>query len=630
MPILDNTSSRATQPTKINTNLKPHQLALLHACDDFEQKNQNASLNNITYSMGLIADPVGAGKSLTALSIIANNKPIKKSENFNLRIVKNDFFTEIKHKEQYSLDAIIDLSILIVPHPTMSQWKQYIKNEPSIKCIFIDEKKNMKKIDEDITKAQEENSNLTVTQYFETFDMVCISSIRTTDIVRGQYKLCDAFKDYTSQKYKRIFIDEVDSIQINNSFPLRAEFTWFISSSKKNLKQFTPKSYFINPETGEKSSYHIYSRGITQRREEGGVTTNNREIKRCFQHFYFNTTYFDDMCFENTKEFIAESFLLTNPQFNTIVCKNPTILKIIGEVLNKNIINMINGGDIQGAISSFKCEKTTSDNLISVVTKNIKEKMSKIEIKIIKIQDDTTITSYAKTIAIAKENKKKDELNSKIKDIEEKVKENQQCVICYDEPENPCYTKCCNTKYCLECLTEVMKVNNSNTQAKCPYCRANITNDTMLILNDAGPKEPIQQPTVNEKKDKYEEFTILLEKLAEDTTNKRKILIFSDYGGSFINMKCFMDDKNYKYCMLNGPSKVIGNKVAKYKTEDKINIMLLNSKFCGSGLNLENTTDIIMYHNVSKDLEMQIIGRAHRPGHIGELNVWKLLNENEV
>ena len=128
----------------------------------------------------------------------------------------------------------------------------------------------------------------------------------------------------------------------------------------------------------------------------------------------------------------------------------------------------------------------------------------------------------------AKENKKKDELYSKIKDIEEKVKENQQCVICYDEPENPCYTKCCNTKYCLECLTEVMKVNNSNTQAKCPYCRENITNDTMLILNDAGPKEPIQQPIVNEKKDKYEEFTILLVKLAEDTTNKHKILIFKE------------------------------------------------------------------------------------------------------
>ena len=628
MPILNNTIPRATQPEKIKTKLKHHQLALLKACMDFEKKNENASINEITYSMGLIADPVGSGKSLVALSIIANDNPIKKSDNFNLRIVENDFFIQIKKKEQYIINTTVDVNILIVPHPTMSQWKQYINNESNIKCLFIDEKKNMKKIEEDFIKAKETNSNLTLKTYVETFDMVCISSIRTIDVQRERYKytFCKIFDNY-NLKFKRIFIDEVDSIQIHNDFPLRAEFTWFISSSKHNLKQFSSKSYFINPETGEKASCYLYSRGITTRKEEGGVTTNNKEIKRCFQYFHYNQQYFNEMCFENTKEFIAESFLLDNPKFNNIICKNPLFLKIIGEVLSKNIINMINGGDIQGVINSFKCEKTTSDNLISVVTKSLKDKMSQIQIKIISIENDTSITSYLKTVSIAKEQKKKEELNKKIQDIEDKVKENQQCVICYDEPENPCYTKCCNTKYCLECLTEVMKTGNP---AKCPYCREPITNDTMLILNDNITNAPEEKYTENTKKDKFEEFTILLEKLGENKDKKHKILIFSDYARTFIEMKTFMDDKNYKYCILNGSSKVIGNKVAKYKSNDKIDIMLLNSKLCGSGLNLENTTDIIMYHKVSKDLEMQIIGRAHRPGHIGDLNVWKLLNENEA
>lgn len=625
MPILNNTSPRATQPEKIKTKLKAHQLALVKACSDFEIQNQNAKLNHITYSMGLIADPVGAGKSLVTLGLIGNNNPIKKSENFNLRIVQNDFFTQIKKKEQYNINTTVDVSILIVPHPTMSQWKQYINKESNIKCLFIDEKKNMKKIEEDYLKVKA--NNLTLIEYFETFDMVCISSIRTIDVQREKYKynFCKIFDNY-NLKFKRIFIDEVDSIQIHNDFPLRAEFTWFISSSKHNLKQFSPKSYFINPETGEKSSYYSYSRGITIRKEEGGVTTNNKEIKRCFQYFYYNMEYFDNMCFENNKEFIAESFLLDNPKFNNIICKNPIFLKIIGEVLSNNIINMINGGDIQGAINSFKCEKTTSDNLISVVTKNLKDKMSNIEIKIASITSNSNINAHHKFVEINKELKKKNDLKKKIQDIEDKVKENQQCVICYDEPENPCYTKCCNTKYCLECLTEVMKTTNP---AKCPYCRETITNDTMLILNDNETISP-KEPSENTMKDKFEEFTILLEKLGENKEKKHKILIFSDYARSFIEMKTFMDEKNYKYCILNGSSKVIGNKVAKYKTNDKIDIMLLNSKFCGSGLNLENTTDIIMYHKVSKDLEMQIIGRAHRPGHIGDLNVWKLLNENEA
>ena len=142
MPILNNTSARATQPEKIKTKLKPHQLALLRACDDFEQKNQNAAINEVAYNVGLIADPVGAGKSLVALSIVSNNKPIKKSSNFNLKIVKNDFFTEMIHKNE-NYQSELNVSILIVPHPTISQWKEYITKETYINCLFIDEKKKI-------------------------------------------------------------------------------------------------------------------------------------------------------------------------------------------------------------------------------------------------------------------------------------------------------------------------------------------------------------------------------------------------------------------------------------------------------------------------------------------------------
>ena len=274
---------------------------------------------------------------------------------------------------------------------------------------------------------------------------------------------------------------------------------------KNNLKQYSPNMYYINPDTGEKSSYYSYARNITRVVKEGGLTTNNREIQRCFEHFYQNDSqYFENMCFENSKEFIAESFKIDNPVFHEIICKNPTILKIIGDVINKNIINMINGGDIQGAINSFKCEKTTSNNLIDVVTKSIKDKIAMIENKINNIASNINISQYQKLIETGKELKKKSELTKKIKNIEEKLKENKQCVICYDEPENPCYTKCCNTKYCLECLTEVIKMGNP---AKCPYCREPITNDTMLILND---KEKCHHAPKEDKKDKLEEFKLLL------------------------------------------------------------------------------------------------------------------------
>ena len=43
---------------------------------------------------------------------------------------------------------------------------------------------------------------------------------------------------------------------------------------------------------------------------------------------------------------------------------------------------------------------------------------------------------------------------------------------------------------------------------------------------------------------------------------------------------------------------------------NKISALLLNSSYSGSGLNLENATDIVIYHNMSAEKTLQIIGRA--------------------
>jgi hypothetical protein len=56
---------------------------------------------------------------------------------------------------------------------------------------------------------------------------------------------------------------------------------------------------------------------------------------------------------------------------------------------------------------------------------------------------------------------------------------------------------------------------------------------------------------------------------------------------------------------------------------------LLNAKNYGSGLNLQMTTDIIIYHKMSKDLENQVIGRGQRLGRTDALNVHYLYYENE-
>ena len=47
-------------------------------------------------------------------------------------------------------------------------------------------------------------------------------------------------------------------------------------------------------------------------------------------------------------------------------------------------------------------------------------------------------------------------------------------------------------------------------------------------------------------------------------------------------------------------------------------------------MNLEMTTDIIIYHKLTKDLERQVIGRGQRLGRTCVLNVHHLCYDNEM
>jgi ERCC4-related helicase len=64
-------------------------------------------------------------------------------------------------------------------------------------------------------------------------------------------------------------------------------------------------------------------------------------------------------------------------------------------------------------------------------------------------------------------------------------------------------------------------------------------------------------------------------------------------------------------------------------TNGTINVVMMNAKHYGSGLNLQMATDVIIYHEMAKELEIQVIGRAQRLGRSSSLNVHYLLHENE-
>jgi hypothetical protein len=87
-------------------------------------------------------------------------------------------------------------------------------------------------------------------------------------------------------------------------------------------------------------------------------------------------------------------------------------------------------------------------------------------------------------------------------------------------------------------------------------------------------------------------------------------------------------DENISFSKLAGNINVINNTIEKFKN-GKIKVLLLNATNYGSGLNLQMASDIIIYHEMTAELQTQIIGRSQRMGRTEQLNVYYLIHDNE-
>jgi SNF2 family DNA or RNA helicase len=113
------------------------------------------------------------------------------------------------------------------------------------------------------------------------------------------------------------------------------------------------------------------------------------------------------------------------------------------------------------------------------------------------------------------------------------------------------------------------------------------------------------------------------------TPNPKKILVFSSFDNALESIGKLFAENGVSYEVLKGQSGRIKRLCDEFKNSAEHKILLMNSTYCGSGLNLENTTDIIMMHKFVSETEEQIIGRAQRPGRTCSLNVHYLVHENE-
>lgn len=581
-----NKDPSAKQPSYIKQIMKPHQLMTLYKCLNIEKGvkiNNNWELasvekyNSYNYKeynvvstlksiFGAICDPVGSGKTLTVLSLIGQDCLSLEQDNTTNTLAESgmvNIMSVFSEKDDYVNESKFkNLSAIVVQHNLVQQWQDTIDKYTSLKYIIF--KKNT-----DLEKEIDKNP-----------------LARIVLVANTSYRML--YQEYGFIQFDRIFYDEADSIKLPNCKKLKSKFYWFVTASYKSLY--------------------------------GCMYDNDRISCNGFiKHTFEKTDYRikKHLIIRNDEKFIHNSFNLQDYKTITIKCLRFQFLNILENVVSDRIQQMICAGDIEGAINTFNLDSTSEDNIISVVCKDLFNKLSNKKAKLDYARAKTYSTSEAKKESIERIEFDIKRIEDSIESIQQKINESDLDPITYMEIENPVITKCCKTSFDFESITMYIL---SKPNVMCPICRTPITKQSLIIISNVNKEdEEEKEEWLFENNRKIENIKYIIKNICQEDA---RILIFSEFDEtSNILLK---ELSEYTIKQLKGQMSVITNTINWFKDNKKEKkILFLNAQYAGAGINLENTTDVFIYHNMASDLTGQTIGRAQRPGRTSVLNVYE-------
>ncbi len=403
-------------------------------------------------------------------------------------------------------------------------------------------------------------------------------------VVPSMYKKLHA--RFSKYAWKRFIYDDPTQCHVPSMSPVIAGFTWFISATNMylSLSLFSYNSWV----------YKMFS---------------------SYKMWQYNL-----ICVKNDDNFVRSSFKMPDPIVHKHKCYSPAAVNAVEEFVSPEIAEMLAAGDISGAIERIGGQNTNG-NLMDVVLKKYtdeKKDLAKAYDEAREIQSTDMHYRYYKKRADALEERIK-EIDKKIDIMKERFKDvlKDPCGICTDDLTKPVLMPCCQHIFCGGCVLGWLQSHKN-----CPMCRADVSisrliyvsdNDGRFALNKDAEEPKPQMPTKQE----------MLIRLLNDITRQKdnRIILFSCHDKTFEIAKTLVDKAKIDYAEIKGASGTRKRKIEKYKNGD-VNLLFLNANYNGAGINLQNTTHMIIYHEISNtDTYHQIIGRAMRIGRKGPLTV---------
>ena len=380
---------------------------------------------------------------------------------------------------------------------------------------------------------------------------------------------------YSKKAWKRFIYDEPGHLRVSGMKKITAGFYWLITATPEEI---------INQHKNCRESF------MKKLLLDDGLTPIKSQ--------------FNGMIVKNREEIVKASFSMPRTFEYYHECYQP-ILKTLSGFVNNTLHKLIESGNIEGAINHLGGK---TNNLIELVKQNKQDKLIKLNKKLSYLSSLEDIEE-SKFITIQKEI---DNLNNDLDEIEKRTIEilKGNCSICMQVFSEPILETNCQNIFCGKCFLKWIEKSRS-----CPLCRADVCKDNIIYLT-TNIKE--KDNYIQEKEKKITQIEMVIKIIKEKKNGK--FIIYSSNDISFEPICRVLNDNNILYTDVRGNYKFREKCIDEFKF-GKTKVIFLNTKYNGSGLNLQEATDIILYHQMSDNLKNQIIGRANRIGREISLNV---------
>jgi hypothetical protein len=634
-------SPRAEQPACVRVPMRPHQLSLLAAARELEKaavlKDLDLGEARLMTNYGVLADRVGAGKTLVAMALARDPPPrsatlsVRKSGGAQIvRLAGDEPIREVAPewcdlssgeafmlalaggvKHAFDRRILTRTSLAVVPHTVVNQWESYAKEQMGrgFKAVFVKR------------KADCAWDSVEFYRRVFTADLVVVSNT--------MFKWFVGALTFYGQRFDRIvwsrlFVDEADTTAMGlREGEVTARFRWFITGSWLNMALPTGvDEWSVKAMTAD-------LRGLVGDGAVPGVTASRTglvcQTLADSRHPLFTAT-----ILRSSDAWIDESLAPPPILVETVMCQAPANLAALANFVTPAAMEALHAGDTAGAMLAMGLKPAAGESVAERVTAGLRAELRAAE-KMLAFKADMEYSSAtAKAEGVAKATTRVVRLREQLSSLEARVAgllgsagAATPCPICYDPARTATLTPCCRQVFCLECLCECVA-----TKPICPLCRVAIRSakDLIVVGADAsgGGGDETTEVVLPTK------GAALLRMLTEGCKSaEARYLVFSAHEASFRGLRDVLAARGVRCEMLSGTAARV-ERLRKQFREGKVQVLCMNARYVGAGINLEPATHVVLYHRMNSELERQVIGRAVRFERAAELRVIHLVHETET